>query len=245
MDEREEMKTQLGNLQQLVTLTDAGVQAKPANRAMEIMLQMVSGTNSIHSLVLTAATSSLFPEGDKKIETLSTELWHHSQGCGLAARIIASNVHYPAPEEAFVGGLLHDIGRLANLLHFPEKYERIEAQFRQGKDILALEQQHLDCDHTTIGQMLAEKWHLPPLLQACIEQHHAPLEASEACRMLTTIVSLADYLSLAYSNENDLPKPATILAVEEELGLNQQRMATIERQVAQQFGHLAALEGRK
>jgi len=201
------------------------------------------GITIIHSLVLSAAASSLFPERDKEIDQLSTKLWHHSQACGLAARIIASTINYPAPEEAFVGGLLHDIGRLAILIHYPEQYKEIDKKLGQSdSNHIALELQLLDFDHTSIGQLLAAKWHLPDLLQSCIEQHHAPLEASESCRQLTAIVALADYLSQNPQQEElSVAKTGIILTVEEALGLDEAMLAQINSQVKEQFQHLAAM----
>lgn len=200
------------------------------------------GLSIIHSLVLTAATRTLFPEGDENMRHLSTQLWLHSQGCGLAARVIATTCHYPAPEEAFVGGLLHDIGRLAILLHFPTKYAAISSQLGLDEEnLLTAEQQILGFDHTLIGQMLAAKWHLPAGLQACIEQHHAPLEASSNYRQLTCIVALADHLSQAASQPETMPISPTITKILTKLAIDAAGLQNIIEKSAQQFKHLRDL----
>ena len=201
------------------------------------------GITIIHSLVLTAATSSLFPEGDAQFEALSQGLWRHSKACGVAARLIAQQISYPTPEEAFVGGLLHDIGRLAILLHYPHDYAAIEKELPGGEEgLLNQEQQRLGFDHTIIGQMLADKWHLPQGLQACIEQHHAPETASDSCRQLTTIIALADLLS-QLDQQHQISSPDQLPILRKELGLDDQAYEELISLATEQFKHLDTLDG--
>lgn len=151
------------------------------------------GLTIIRSLVLTAATRTLFPVDNPKIKELSTPLWRHAKSCGIAARVIAKHSGYGDPEEAFVGGLLHDIGKLAILLNYPDEYEHIEQEMLKTATPSSIsEKQLLGFNHTDLGQMLTEKWHLPKSLQTCVHYHHKPEDASESFRQLAMIIHLAD-----------------------------------------------------
>lgn len=167
------------------------------------------GLTIIRSLVLTAATKTLFPVDNPQIKDLSTLLWHHVKGCGLAARIIAKTCNYPDPEEAFMGGLLHDIGKLAILLNYPKEYEDVEQQAAQSAQATHVIEKHLlGFNHTDIGQMLTEKWHMPKPLQTCIQFHHTPEEASDSYRQLAMIIHMADLQSHLLSNPQTIEPQA-------------------------------------
>lgn len=197
------------------------------------------GVNIVRSLVLTASTQSVFPKDDVKIGHFGKELWGHSKECGLAARRLAQSIAYSDPEEAFVGGLLHDIGRLAILMGYPEEYTEIDRLNCSGqKGLLSAEQELLGFDHTIIGQMLAQKWHMPSALLACVEQHHRPQEATEKFRTLANITAMADYLSSQVGKApgfKELDEWQNIKVVQQELGLDDVELGVLKKQLHEDF----------
>ncbi len=205
------------------------------------------GLTTIRSLVLTAATRTLFPVDNPKIKDLATPLWHHVKGCGLAARIIAKTVGYPDPEEAFVGGLLHDIGKLAILINYPKEYETIRQEsFTTPTATYLIEQQRLGFDHTDIGQILTEKWRMPKPLQTCVKYHHVPEEASDTYRQLAMIIHLADLLShKTADSETDhiTTRWHNISFLCAELNLSDEDFATMEKDIHDSAKHIHSLDG--
>lgn len=197
------------------------------------------GVNIVRSLVLTASTHSVFPKDDVKIGRFGKALWDHSKECGLAARRLAQTIGYPDSEEAFVGGLLHDIGRLAILLGYPEEFAEIERCNKAGeKGLLEAEQDILDFDHTVIGQMLAQKWHMPSGLLACVEQHHRPQEATENFRVVANITAMADYLTTQVGKSpeaKNLDEWQDIKVVQRELGLEDAALEELKKQLHEDF----------
>lgn len=163
------------------------------------------GTKAIRSLVLASSTHSLFPRGNKKLEILGHSLWQHSKECGLASRRIAEKIGYYDPEEAFVGGVIHDIGKLAILLKFPEEYILIQ-QRRSMENLTCanLEKIELGFDHIELGTLLMNKWNMPEGLKACVQYHHNP-SASKEFDKLSNIVSYGNYLSHVHGlQKNDI-----------------------------------------
>ncbi len=199
------------------------------------------GVNIVRSLVLTASTQSVFPKDDVKYGRFGKALWGHSKECGLAARRLAQTINYPDPEEAFVGGLLHDIGRLAILMGYPEEYAEIDSLNCSGKKgLIKAEQDLLDFDHTIIGQMLAQKWRMPSALLACVEQHHRPQEATDNFRTLANITAMADYLSIQVGKApgfKELDEWQNINVVQRELGLDDEQLDNLKKTLHEDFRH--------
>ncbi len=129
-----------------------------------------------------------------------SEFWKHSIAVASAARRLATARKAAAldPEEAYVAGLLHDIGKVALDALFPKAYDRISAQAdRTGADIADMERATLGADHTVAGRTLAERWRLPAHLRDVIWLHHLSpesLPASVSNRGLISLVQLADTL---------------------------------------------------
>jgi putative nucleotidyltransferase with HDIG domain len=197
------------------------------------------GVNIVRSLVLTASTQSVFPKDDARIGRFGKALWNHSKECGLAARRLAQIIAYPDPEEAFVGGLLHDIGRLAILLGYPDEFAEIDRLNRAGdKGLIEAEQGLLGFDHTVIGQMLAQKWRMPAALLACVEQHHRPQEATDHFRTLANIMAMADSLSAQVGKapgSTELDEWHGISGVQRELGLDDAGLEALKKQLHEDF----------
>jgi len=100
-------------------------------------------------------------------------LWEHSVGCALAARIIASDIRVVNPEEAFLGGLLHDIGKLIMLNYDPDKFQLVIEQFyNEGIWFEDAEKTVFPYTHAELGGCVLEKWNFPEVLVKAVTQHH-------------------------------------------------------------------------
>ena len=137
------------------------------------------GLSQLRSVLLSVTVSESLLKPLKKRSTKDQDaLWKHSLGCAVWSELIAEAVDAQLKTEAFVGGLLHDVGKLILEECFPGKYElvvkRCEAEhepwFIAEKEILGI-------DHTTVGKWLAAKWNLPRNLIQAIWLHHQPLSA--------------------------------------------------------------------
>jgi len=156
----------------------------------------VLGYNTVKSLIY-AASAHAHLSGELQGYALDRgELWRHSLGVAIVCREIAKKVKYKDIEQAFVAGLLHDIGKIV-LNQFVKfgftlilrKVETERVPFHEAeRDVLGF-------DHTDIGSKIAEKWNLPPELVDAIAHHHSP-EKSEVSPALTSIVHLGDAICL-------------------------------------------------
>lgn len=103
-------------------------------------------------------------------------LWEHSIAVAAGARVIARLIRYrSAEEEAFIAGLLHDIGKIIFNQYVPEDFSQaIEMAGREGIPLIEAEQRVLGVSHESIGKFLGEQWKLPYPLREAISLHHNP-----------------------------------------------------------------------
>lgn len=165
------------------------------------------------------------------------ELWRHTLAVACAARRLAAALPQRRiePEEAFVAGLLHDLGKIALDAVFPKAYARIVALADQTRGAIAdCERNVLGIDHTVAGRHIAERWGLPRSLSEVIWLHHLTpdaLPSSVSCPTLISIVQLADVLAreqrLGYSGNFVFYESAQELAGR--LGLGEPALQTVVR----------------
>ncbi|MDD5455722.1 MAG: HDOD domain-containing protein [Candidatus Margulisbacteria bacterium] len=137
------------------------------------------GYNTIKNMALAVSTYSMF---DKSIVSYALEkgaLFKHSYAVAIGSRIIAKKVKHINPEEVYVMGLLHDIGKIILDQYAKDKFIDVIRLFRKGSiTFLAAEEQVLGFNHGEIGAKIAEKWNLSDELIESIRYHHHPQNAS-------------------------------------------------------------------
>jgi putative nucleotidyltransferase with HDIG domain len=104
---------------------------------------------------------------------LGKQLWEHGLGTAVFARVIAEEVARPEAEDAFIGGLLHDVGKTLLLKADREAFQL--AMIESGDDApmrLEAEKENFGTDHTQLGTFLAQKWGFPKKLIRAIQTHH-------------------------------------------------------------------------
>ncbi len=158
------------------------------------------GIKSIKGIAIATATRSMFPSGDPDLKDLSHGLWIHSKECGIISRRIAVEIGYSDPDEAFVGGILHDIGKLAILIKSIENFKKVKDLEKKSIPAFEAEKKILGYDHAQVGALLMKKWNMPQPLLSCIKNHHNLLEYFEG-GILTNIVSLGNLYSHALETD--------------------------------------------
>ncbi len=170
---------------------------------------VILGFSNIRNIVLSAGIIDAH-KGRKSSQYFDrTDFWKHSLACGIASKIIASTVGLKNSEEAFIWGLLHDLGKIVMDTYIHEEFSQI-AQHAKLKGILIVdaEQKYLGFDHTDVGSLVAKKWNMPPALIKVIRYHHNPVLDYNSLR-ISSIVHLADILcrtlKLGCGGDNEIP----------------------------------------
>ena len=138
------------------------------NKAL-VVLGMMKAKNIIMSLALKQMMTA---QG-------SRELWEHSIRCAVASEILAKEYKVINPDDAFVIGFLHDIGKMLLNIKNPLKYSKVRYLATQGNvDLVDVEDAQFGTNHCVLGALISKKWQLPVILTNCIRYHHDPLHSS-------------------------------------------------------------------
>jgi HD-like signal output (HDOD) protein len=174
------------------------------------------GFNSIRSLVVTSAARNLYSTGNARMGLKERLLWEHSIGCAFACRVLASERHPALAEEAFLAGLMHDIGKLVLNLQLPDQFEEVvQIVYNENREFDSTERELLGFDHARVGALLVNKWKLSALLEEVIKLHHDP-DALTADRPLLLYLDLANNMcrkfGIGFQEQADLDLCATTSA---------------------------------
>lgn len=138
---------------------------------------IVLGYDALKEIIVsTSLVSSLEEAPDGYFD--SRAFWDHSVASGVLARRLARDLGYRISGEAFVGGLLHDMGVTILNRHFKDEYRRIVGIVRETDlTFLEAEESVLGTTHAEVGGWLAERWNLPDQLVEAVSLHHTPAKA--------------------------------------------------------------------
>jgi signal transduction histidine kinase/HD-like signal output (HDOD) protein len=151
------------------------------------------GTDMIKTLVISESVFQTFSSFPHSAGTDLRGFWKGSLTTAVVARDIARQMNYPHVEEAYLAGLLHNVGRLALLAAAPKEYG-FNFMARDDEDLCAVEQRTLQITHAEAGAWLIERWRLDSFLADSVLYHHEPLARLESAHPLIRIVRLAHLL---------------------------------------------------
>ena len=134
-----------------------------------VVLGMMKAKNIIMSLALKQMMTA---QG-------SRELWEHSIKCAVAAEFLAKEYKVINPDDAFVIGFLHDIGKMLLNTKNPLKYSKVRYLAQQDNvNLVDVEDAQFGTNHCVLGALISKKWQLPVILTNCIRYHHDPAQSS-------------------------------------------------------------------
>ena len=130
---------------------------------------MVLGVKTIRSLVLSISTKSLY----NKFGITEQKMWDHSVGAAFASWLLSAGHGKAVADIAFIGGLMHDLGKVFMNNETPEAFSEVMMKtYNDRADSVDAEVEVYGYNHAEIGAALAGKWGFPSLLVKIIEMHH-------------------------------------------------------------------------
>lgn len=193
------------------------------------------GTDMIKTLVISDSVFQTFNNFPHSGSTDLRAFWKNSLSTAVIAKEAARAVEYPHLEEAYLAGLLHNVGRLALLATAPKEYA-FNFGARDDEDLCAVEQRTLQITHAEAGAWLIERWQLDSFLADAVLYHHEPSERLESAHPLIRIVRLAHVLSSHADDEIMVREAAALCGIDEERA--GQMLAGAARQVEKAAAHL-------
>ncbi len=152
------------------------------------------GFREIRNLALTVFLSKVF-DHKSTYKTYNREnLWSHCVGVGAAARLVSRVCGRAAAEEAYLAGLLHDIGFILLDQSLHRHFRVVLDQLNPQEPTYRTENRILSFDHATLGGFVARKWNFPDSINDAITYHHHAGEYRGEHRDLVHVVAVANYL---------------------------------------------------
>lgn len=156
---------------------------------------VILGFVTVKNLVLSISVADFFVMSGKNRIFNRAELWRHSVGTAIAARILARKARFPQLEEAFMAGLLHDIGKVILDQYFPQEFAQVlQVAKEKNCSVYEAERAVIGISHAVVGRWIADHWNLPQLLVEVIHYHHQPFENKDYWAT-TALVHAADIMS--------------------------------------------------
>jgi len=154
------------------------------------------GVSTLQQLLLTTSVVGSL-KTDCTVLTMD-DFWMHSFSVGVFAKQLLHTANPDTRNEAFVCGVMHDIGRLLLMRMDTDKYVRF---YDKGESVADLEKEAswFGTDHQKAGQILAQKWNFPSSFVAAIAYHHQPDQAPTSNKLLVSAIHIADIICQAFN----------------------------------------------
>lgn len=200
------------------------------NRAIVLL-----GLNAVKNIAIAASLTKLFRGGDLCPTFSARDLWVHSIATAAGSKLICDQLKLGFPDEAFLAGLMHDIGIMVEMQtmrkQLVELFEKlgIDAEGVPSGDMVELERTILGTDHQALGAGLCEAWKFPKSFGFVSGHHHDPLSLPRESQRLAGIVYVADRLAATagLGFRGDLKSLDTDPAVLDVLSMSQDQLAAV------------------
>ncbi len=188
------------------------------------------------------AASDVFASGTQG-KTHRKSLWDHSVAVAAVATALSRQVVDVESDEAFMAGIVHDVGKLVLLDHAPDTYAELRAPHHSGCP-LERERNQFGTDHQVIGLQCADDWGLPIEIADAISLHHDVL-SGQVESTLVQVVALSNLLAkhwgLGGSESPELPIEEALDQLS--LPLTKDDVENLADQAAEEYKELKAAFG--
>lgn len=131
------------------------------------------------------------------------QFWNHSYKTALIAQHIAFAIEYPYPDEAFLAGLIHDIGRFSLQSNSPELYKQFPDFYQQEEQLAVAEKKAFGGHHAELAAALLRDWQVNSFISDAVQYHTEPPATIETAFALVKIIYVASRLTHLVPEKNE------------------------------------------
>lgn len=153
------------------------------------------GLDTIKSIAITASVQQFFSRYSKEKSRFLKKFWEHTLFTALIARSLAKLTSYHNPEEAYLAGLLHDIGKLIFENYSQHEYSALIHTDISSQELLQRETEKYNITHDKIAARLLEIWGIPEVISEAIKYHHAATDEITEAHHLVKIINLSNSIT--------------------------------------------------
>ncbi len=194
---------------------------------------MLLGLNAVKNIAIAASIGKMFKSSVICDDFSGKDLWTHSVAVGAANKLITSEIGLELPDEAFLSGLIHDIGLVAVMQCHRKDIPDIIELVKGGMPYRQAEEKVIGANHEEIGMALTAKWKFPRSFQYVSGHHHHPMDLAKENRVLSVVTHLSDILcaqqniGLSLTVEEDTVSDEIL----EEVGISREKFDEIAGQI--------------
>ena len=209
------------------------------------------GLNAVKNIAVSASMSTLFRGGRVRPTLDARDLWLHAVCTATTAKLIADELRLAVADEAFLGGLIHDIGLLVELQYDRQRFVQVVTEAQPCADgyctehFRTIEKRVFGADHQEFGKGLCAKWRFPDIFIQATGFHHQPLDLPAGQRSMACLIYVADRIAASLDELNgfrmDISSADIDPAVIDELGLTPEQVDSIRERVPEHVDDVANL----
>jgi HD-like signal output (HDOD) protein len=213
------------------------------NRAIVLL-----GLNAVKNIAIAASLAKLFRGGELCAQFSARDLWIHSIAAATGSKLICDQLKLGLPDEAFLAGLIHDIGVMVEMQAMRQKLAEVFGELKfdgngvPQSDMRELEQRILGANHEAFGAALCEAWKFPKSFAYVAGHHHDPAQLPAANRTLATVVYIADRLvaDLGCGFRGDLISTQIDPALRDEISMTTEDIESVKTRLPQAIADIEA-----
>lgn len=153
------------------------------------------GTDTVKTIVITASMKQFFSRFNPQHRPFVKAFWRRSLLSANFAHILANLTSYPAPDEAYLCGLLMDVGQLILLNQHDQRYLDIWSAATDDRALVEAERASFQCSHNEIGADMVDAWQLSGFSGDAVRYHHEPGAQILDAHHLVKIINLSSLFS--------------------------------------------------
>ncbi len=153
------------------------------------------GLPTVRTIAVTASVYQYFSDTPGLRGALLTRCWRHGFLTAVLARSLIGLTRQGGAEEAYLAGLLHDLGQLVLAVKLPDAYPALLADAGESALDPAAEREQIGVGHDELGARLLQQWGLAPFVVDAVRFHHEPSAALRDAHPLVRAVHLANLLA--------------------------------------------------
>jgi HD-like signal output (HDOD) protein/nitrogen-specific signal transduction histidine kinase len=193
------------------------------------------GTSTIRNMAICACVYEAFPNSNSTGLFNMKSFWWHSLKCAFIAKAITSEINLDQPDEAFVTGLLHDIGKLVLWTNFRTAYEEILRQCSDHSQSVVEEEHAFGATHCQVGAWLLQHWCFQEGIADSVAYHHEFPERISQAFAMTQVVWIANRLS----QDNDEAVREGLALAQKILGISYEDSSSLIEKASQESKEVA------
>lgn len=213
---------------------------KPNNITTFEQKLVMLGLDMVRTIAISSSVYQVFSNISSSPEFDLKSFWGRSLTSATLAKLIAQETAYPHPEEAYLTGLLLDVGQLVLWSNFPKQYAALSADAVDDLQLMQRETEEIGSNHCEVGSWLAGSWHLNSFMADAVLYHHESAARVADAHPLIRIAHVASSLGLANPDDEErLADGSALLGITAE---DSRRMIAMARELVTEIAQSLEIE---